>query len=346
MIFRYNLTAYSLTTPKPHPDLIGRELGQGQNRTEPRFDIQVNHGIYREAFLSRIMKLDTVYVATLRHPFFRARSSAYFFGKRKHLSDKTIEKQFEESIMGSSLTNSMFTYFGFNQDRAMANQSYFRECADHIHKKFVHIIITELYDESLVLLRHKMCWTLKDIIYVSHKNLSLKFKAYIEKEKEHFDKLHKIHRQSARLDYDLYEHFAKVHQDTVRSRGKRFYEELAEYREIKDTVSQFCQKIYSKLRTGDFQVLWKEQLLIAEGKFTDAFTVTSRECIVLALDERNCTSMKRVLNYPIICLETIKNVKVHPSFCPEKNNNKTGLYVYNNTVFIPESVVQNIDLDL
>ena len=82
MILKENLTAYNLRKPLPHPR-VAQWMGDNQDDNN-RFDMQVAHGVMIQGVLERIMQRDTVYIATLRHPFRQFISRFYYHYRRNH----------------------------------------------------------------------------------------------------------------------------------------------------------------------------------------------------------------------------------------------------------------------
>ena len=64
--------------------------------------------------------------------------------------------------------------------------------ADNITPHFIGHTFVEHFDESLVLLRRKLCWKMKDIIYHAFRNASYtyKHKNYDQHLTENFQKWH------------------------------------------------------------------------------------------------------------------------------------------------------------
>ena len=174
--------------PKPHPNELLVKLGQMQlNATlETRFDMHVSHGKFNKTTLDRVMQNDTIYVSTLRHPFQQFVSRVFYNYRKLRLSfmKAELDKMLRTSVLQKEahvfifkdrrygfLENQMFKYFQFDHTKAQLNNSYFRECIKNITSLF-QVIVTDKYDESLLLLRHKFCWDIKEILFISHKNAS------------------------------------------------------------------------------------------------------------------------------------------------------------------------------
>ena len=239
------------------------------------------------------------------------------------------------------LENPMFKYYEFDHRKAQLNDSYFRECITNITSLF-QVIITDKYDESLLLLKHKFCWNIKEIIFISHKNASY---SNISKEPSDYGILYDKHQNISTLDYQLYSHFLEIHQRKVKAAGESFQEELQEYRKVKADAGTFCWAVYTKLTSvkrltsKDIILVLKHELVFENGKFWDAFTITARDCIIMALCEAHLWHARVALNYPITCNRTISGFRYNHMFCAKEN--ETDVFSYNNLHF-PYSAMRRL----
>ena len=71
--------------------------------------------------------------------------------------------------------------------------------------RFANVIITEYFDESMLLLRRRLCWSMQDIIYlVQRRNNALAFRHHeLNRTQE------AIHRNWSYADYTIYKHFSQ-----------------------------------------------------------------------------------------------------------------------------------------
>lgn len=150
-----------------------------------RPNILCHHGRYDRATLARIMPRDTVYVTILRHPLSQYESTFNYmgFGKLLGIQDKTnpLEHFLEmpEKILVSYLLsedlrvysdrlklirNGMAFDLGLNAtdfDNSLQIQDFLRK----LKSEFDLVLLAEFFDESLVLLKDLLCWSLEDMTY-------------------------------------------------------------------------------------------------------------------------------------------------------------------------------------
>ena len=186
-----NLTLFRLSAPSIHPGLLFQSLRTNNESStltseHNRYDMHRSHAPFNEDKILRFMHTNTVFVASVRYPFNTFRSKYYFFQTRFHRYFKhplpeevdpieTIlkkgyydnETQFY-TLPGvfKDLQSSMYKYFQQNHTAAITNEEYFQNSLKYLEKRFPIVLINELFDQSMVLFKRALCWTMKDILYV------------------------------------------------------------------------------------------------------------------------------------------------------------------------------------
>ncbi|KAK2488775.1 hypothetical protein MC885_008456 [Smutsia gigantea] len=105
--------------------------------------------------------------------------------------------------------NSMWFDLGFDSDAPVAD-GYVRACLAAVQQRFQLVLIAEHLDESLVLLRHLLCWQLEDVVAFRLNARSQRSVASLSRESQERAK------RWCALDWRLYKHFnctfwARVH---------------------------------------------------------------------------------------------------------------------------------------
>ena len=341
LILRHNLTAYdksSITT----------------TNIFSKFDAHAIHGKFNHEIAQKVMKADTIYVATMRHPFLHYRSKFLFHFREEKLL--TLQTKMERAIIKSSFDKSknkyvfsglkMFEnptlqYFGFNYNEALLNNSYFKECMDNITDLF-NIIITEHFDESVLLLNEKLCWDIKDVLFLTHKNASYSGK---EKMPADYGILYERHQNISHLDYVLYDHFLKRHKQKVLNAGKEFQEKLALYREMKDSANAFCFRIFEELmhsqnKSTSYHVVMTQQHTVKGNKFFNSVRIGGKDCVASFVCDGQIRYAVRALNYPILCQDT-DNI-----FCKDDSIPETEVFQHENLYFPLNKLKELISCDL
>ena len=171
-------------------------LPPASNKT---FDILCNHAIFSRDLFANIMPKDTVYVAIVREPFKRLYSAFVYYLKqfpKKYLWDITKRRdKHSKSNLGDSFAaylkdplmyepispiasqthNRMAVDFGYPVED-FSNVTKFKDYLTLLDDYFDIVMVTELFDESIVLLRRLLHWKVKDILYISQNTMKTKVK--------------------------------------------------------------------------------------------------------------------------------------------------------------------------
>ena len=303
---------------------------------------------YSSDIVHQYMSRDTISIGILRFPFNNFRSKYYFFQKkRKRFSPVDLEGDAIETILKNSeydprlkhyvlkgtyreLQNCMYNYFQLDDIKAMSDEKYFQDSITKVEQEFPLIFINEYYDESLVLFKRKVCWEMKDILYITHKKAS-----YVNKAKtpEEYGALFDRHKNISSIDYKFYDHFLHVHKRHVQNSGNAFAEEVLAFKRVNIETSNFCWDIFNKLETGtDFETtkaLAQKELIVEQGRFNPRFKVMGGDCILMALSEEVFIKAVRAVNYPHHCEKEKKVPQVDLKFCSVNKEE----FVYQNIPF-------------
>ncbi|KAL3857030.1 hypothetical protein ACJMK2_011731 [Sinanodonta woodiana] len=260
------------------------------------FDILTEHAIYNKTFMDDLMPNDTVYISIIREPWSHFKSTFSYFrmasiGELPKVSDQLseflsdIEKY--ERIYSSpkknflrwctpdyfSPTRSMMSHclgmpLGFPKGRKdiMNNDTAIMEYIQFIEKHFKLVMLVEYFDESLILLKRLMCWSLKDILYQKTNSGNYSYRSY-----EPTKQQQEIHRNWSRADYMLYEYFNKTFWTKVAAQGPDFIEEVKHFKAVEATIQKFC---FGEKRPN----LSTDVFIIRKTKFNSEFNVTKEYC--------------------------------------------------------------------
>ena len=106
------------------------------------------------------------------------------------------------------MTQNHFAFeFGYNETTDSV-----KEFLPYIESRFL-VLIMERLPESMVLLKRKLCWGMKDVFYV-HSNVEVYEKPAVN------ETLVNLHKLWSPLDYSFYAHFHKVN-DPVHCRARQ-----------------------------------------------------------------------------------------------------------------------------
>ena len=178
------------------------------------FDCQYNiiceHTVYNETELKQWMPTDTFYLANIRHPLTHVKSVINYNKLYTKLNISSSDHFLAELLSDPRRHDKMNTtrnisarFFGLN--RRVSDKASGDALIQHIDRKFGMVLIMERIDESLVLLKRRLCWSTKDILYLPLRVVEYKGKAK-ETEQDQEELIAK-HRKWSNIDYDMYDHF-------------------------------------------------------------------------------------------------------------------------------------------
>ncbi|XP_077993981.1 galactose-3-O-sulfotransferase 2-like [Glandiceps talaboti] len=227
----------------------------------PGYNFIANHLGYNRKALDKIIK-DGKYFTILRSPITRAESAFYYYryddGYRQFSNPfsaylQTFVSQNDTSITTRKLNDThIFNaterirkpnyshMFNGNFNRLVGrpklmNDTFIHNSIRKLDIEFDLIMLTEYYDESLVLLRKMMCWEYEDMVYRSHKihgGMRMPITPDLER----------IIKKQSNLDWPLYEYFNKTFWEKVKRYEGDFEEDLAKLRSVQNEVDDQCLK--------------------------------------------------------------------------------------------------------
>ena len=267
---RYNYFGGVGETLKPD-GIIPSKLGS------KRYNILYNHVIFsRKHFLRIFPKNETVYVTMVRQPVNQFLSALLFFLHDKILDAamnnityylKNISAYEPENPYLSFTNNRQALDLGFPTSK-VRDEKYASSYVKLIDRMFDLVLITEYFDESLIILKRKMCWNFKDILYMRKNKAYQKFDFQLSSE----DK--KILKEWAVADHVLYEHFYhKFH--VILKQEPSIMDETHYFKIVLNKTQKFCNNSSSA------------RLVIQESKWNKQFTVTALDCAYMMLGELN-----------------------------------------------------------
>ena len=134
-----------------------------------------------------------------------------------------------------------------------------------LDKEFDLVMITDYFDESVVLLKRLLCWELDDILY---------FKSNERQDKERAGGLSdqvkdNIKRWNA-ADELLFQYFNRTFWHKIEMEGKGFYDDLAAFRRNTEQISRLCltngTHLQQQYRNKYVKAVSLKQNLMAESK--------------------------------------------------------------------------------
>ena len=124
------------------------------------------------------------------------------------------------------------------------NSLLFQQSLREIDRTFI-IGLTEYYTESLVLLKRRLCWDLRDVIHVP-----LRRTGYQRPVEDRENKLLGMACAWSNLDCQLYDYFNRSFWEAISKEGPGFHDEVTHLNRILARTFDYCTSIYHHLKNN------------------------------------------------------------------------------------------------
>ncbi|NXP76638.1 G3ST2 sulfotransferase, partial [Ramphastos sulfuratus] len=175
---KYNLTValpagqlLHLGYPKTFlTDFVEEFEAIGQN-----YNIMCNHLRFNPSEVQKVMPANTFYFSILRNPipllessyvYYKDAVPAFRFSKdvNEYLASPMKYYHWVDNKKNMYARNIMWYDFGYDNNAGVSKR-YVQAVLNEIEQNFHLILIAEYFDESMILLRHALCWDLDDVVY-------------------------------------------------------------------------------------------------------------------------------------------------------------------------------------
>ncbi|XP_076833316.1 galactose-3-O-sulfotransferase 2 isoform X2 [Brachyhypopomus gauderio] len=217
-------------------------------RRVTEFHIMCNHMRFQGLEVKKVMPVDTFYFSILRNPLSMIESLFTYYKEIQAFHRfKTVQdflrdggRSYNASFPSNHYARNILTFdFGLDNS-APADELELNKLSTSfiatVESNFHLILISEYFDESMVLLKHVLCWTLDDVVSFRLNSRSEKSRNKLSPEMAEKVK------QWSSLDWRLYQHFNRTfwqHIDTTLGHTK-LREELKLLRARRAELEQIC----------------------------------------------------------------------------------------------------------
>ncbi|XP_043849243.1 galactose-3-O-sulfotransferase 2 [Dromiciops gliroides] len=177
------------------------------------FNIMCNHLRFNPTEVQKVMPNNTFYFSILRNPISQLESSFMYyktytpaFRKTKSLNEFLASplRYYNKSLSIKNVYAKNNMWFDFGYDNNRGGQGYVQAVIGEIQRQFQLILISDYFDESMVLLRNMLHWDLDDVVYFKLNSRSENTIQNLTKENQE-----KVKEWCA-LDWALYQHFNRT----------------------------------------------------------------------------------------------------------------------------------------
>ncbi|NXA59655.1 G3ST2 sulfotransferase, partial [Mohoua ochrocephala] len=211
---RYNLTVALPANQLYHlgyPRTFLAEFVEGFEAIGQNYNIMCNHLRFNPLEVKKVMAANTFYFSILRNPIPLLESSYIYYKNNvpafrnsknvnEFLASPTKYYRPENYWESTYARNIMWFDFGYDNN-VEDGTTYVRAVLEEIEQNFHLILIADYFDESMILLKHALCWDLDDVIYFKLNSRSQETVQTLTPESEEQVKAW------CSLDWKLYLHF-------------------------------------------------------------------------------------------------------------------------------------------
>uniref|UniRef100_A0A8C6ZNU5 Galactose-3-O-sulfotransferase 2 n=1 Tax=Nothoprocta perdicaria TaxID=30464 RepID=A0A8C6ZNU5_NOTPE len=182
MLFRFT-EKHNLTIALPAKQLV--HLGYPETFTTSfveefqtigqNYNIMCNHLRFNRLEVQKVMAENTFYFSIVRNPVSQLESSYVYykdaapaFRTSKDVNEYLASPMsyyhkvnYKQNIYAR---NNMWFDFGYDNN-AKDDESYIQAVLEEIEQNFHLVLIADYFDESMILLKHALCWDLDDVVY-------------------------------------------------------------------------------------------------------------------------------------------------------------------------------------
>ncbi|XP_075060985.1 galactose-3-O-sulfotransferase 2-like [Mixophyes fleayi] len=227
--------------------------------TRQQYDILCHHMRFHLPEVQKVMPSDSFYFTIIRDPakmaesafsYYRFVSSAFKRARQFKAFVSNPSRYYHQRARSNQFARNLLSFdLGYNPD-APFTEALAKAQVREVEKTFNLVLLTENFDESMILLKEELCWELDDVVTFK---LNMRG-ASVPLEQRDVDQL----RAWNALDWYLYSHFNRTFWEKVESFGKvKMDNEVRKLRERRQQLSELCLERLVPVGAEDI----KEELL-------------------------------------------------------------------------------------
>ncbi|RUS79059.1 hypothetical protein EGW08_013185 [Elysia chlorotica] len=301
-----------LPRAQDHVNEFGSKIDRSlliEHRSGQSFDILANHLVFNEDEIAAYIPRTAFRFGILREPLSQALSALQYYttnflGPGSDLYN-AVHKYAKDPVKGfldnpqafcnespgspvyaCMINNRMSLDLGFgfsNMAVAKKDKSKIQAFVEKVDTQFDVMLISEYFDESMVLLRRHLHWQMKDIIYI-RVNVADKKSEYVwRRDIKPNPTQMQTFKQWAAVDIALYDHFLTKFLKNIETEHL-FQEELSAFKAVRSEVVNFCKNLSNS--TVDV-------LNIAKNRWSEQFSVSRSHCQLMMMTEKEIVDMAR-----------------------------------------------------
>ncbi|XP_028646568.1 galactose-3-O-sulfotransferase 2-like [Erpetoichthys calabaricus] len=228
-----------------YPKFFNSRSVQGfSEQSGQHYNMMCSHMRFNRPEVQKVMPADTFYISILRHPVSLAESSFNYFNflapafKHSASFEDFIAnpwKYYVPDLLFNHLARNMLWFdLGFDHNANFSLQ-FAQSVVAEIQQSFHFILLADYFDQSMVLLRDALCWSLDDVVTFRHNaRTNAKPKCLSPAQEEQLKKWNA-------LDWYLYQSFNTTFWKKVERFGKlRMDKEVAILQARREELQNLC----------------------------------------------------------------------------------------------------------
>ena len=282
----------------PRADMIPQVQGK------QIYDILCSHVVYDSDQVGQYFAETAFRVTIIREPMKQVLSALAYYtlvfpslplvaGAQKHKSDPIngFLRHPEDYTGGqkcpqpTSFVNTRMSFdLGFNVGHIEAtrqNRAEIKQFLQNLEEEFDLVLISDYFDESMVLLKRQLKWSLRDILYLRVNAMTLAKDSPWRSEPNITSAEFLAFRHCNMVDYELYDHFLPIFLDKI-DKERLFEEEVAAFKSVLKSLVNFCDSESAG-----------ERLLVPKSDWTEELVILRCECEMMRLSEPSLVDRAR-----------------------------------------------------
>ena len=278
------------------------------------------HAIYDPLEVNKIMPNGYSLIASVRNPQTLLPSIMVDFGLVDNVLKGAKDSAVKPPINASMAPNYFLSHTGYFDNiknghvkplKSLMTQlfgvpipklddiSYVKQHIEAVVKRFDFVIVNEYFDESMVILRRKMGWEMRDVLYISKRRRKKKTIALT------VDNIARLQNYS-KADYILYDTFkTKLLKEEIPNYGP-IEDELYTFRNIVKSFGDFCDGVLTKVKNNPnviYEMAKQPEYKIHLDPFPwgRPFDLHAVECAITVMDTTILNTIHLVRQRPGVC---------------------------------------------
>ncbi|XP_077991570.1 galactosylceramide sulfotransferase-like [Glandiceps talaboti] len=249
IIYRYGLKHDLVAAVDPEHQALIEEDESGKHYIVetyncsdfPGYNIMASHIFYNRPAMEEIVQ-NAKYVTVIRSPYSRLKSAIYFSGQDKLFPKASnpfqeyLQQQYDKfNSRGDKIVHDLKAYIPRFRLSLSIDPANMMPELERLDSELDLVMLTEYYDESLILLKKLMCWEFEDIVY------AVSMKAHTIYQPPITPKMADMITEMSLRDIQFYNFFNETFWKKVNNYDGDFSSDLETFLNLKEDIRTRCR---------------------------------------------------------------------------------------------------------